>query len=165
MDATLEDDMMRTLGRSFATALALLIATSCGGGSTGPTQMPPPDEAPTPLDFSAIAGTWTGPGTFTSPAEDTGFTLTLDLQSAVPRGAIVGTAAVDWNSGEQCGSDLLASDVQGNLYTAEDRVRFGCDVNGGAVRLLYDPATATIAYTWLHPDGFDWDVTATLTRP
>lgn len=157
--------MNRTLTRRIATGIALTLFGGCGGGPAGPMQVIPPDQTPTPLDFSAIAGTWTGPGTFTSPSESGGFTLTLELQAVAQRGAIVGTAAVDWDSGERCGSDLLAMEVEGTLYTVEERIRFGCDVSGATLRLAYDPSSETIAFTWQHPQGFDWDVTATLSRP
>jgi len=148
-----------------AVVIALALTGACGGGTTGPGQEIPPDAQPEALDFSAISGTWTGPGTLVSPGENTQFTLTLDLEGSAPKGDIVGTATIDWTSGEPCGSDLHAVSVSGDLYTVEERVRFGCDVTGATMRLAYDPAAGVIQMTWLHPEGFDWDVEATLARP
>ena len=148
-----------------AVVISLALPGACGGGTTGPGQQIPPDAEPESLDFSAVAGTWTGPGTFVSPGEDTQFTLTLVFEDDAPKGDVVGTATIDWASGEQCGSELLAVSVSGDVYTVEERVEFGCDVTGATMRLAHDPVAEVIHMTWLHPDGFDWDVKADLARP
>lgn len=148
-----------------AVVIAVALGGACGGGTTGPGQEIPPDAEPEALDFSAISGTWTGPGTFVSPGENTQFTLTLEFEGSAPKGGVVGTSTVDWASGEQCGSKLHALGVSGDVYTVEERVEFGCDVTGATMRLTHDPAAGVIQMTWLHPEGFDWDVEATLARP
>lgn len=137
--------IMRTPA-AFALFGALPLLAACGGGDSlqGPPQGP--GEEPATLDFSAVAGTWSGWGEVGVVAT----WLILELNASVRPGKIlgastVGTATSDGDLVEFCAGDLHPLTAAPPEYAASLRyVDQPADCVGGTVALEHDPAAGTL---------------------
>lgn len=137
---------MRTLS-ALAMSTTLAMVAACGGGESiqGPTE----DDEIVRLDFSAIAGTWSGWAVEPREEnEDVQFWARFDLEASADQGASVGTIEEGLTPGvTACVGDLLAEEAGEPVYTVREIVTSGlCPT--ATVRLEHDPEAGTLTVNW-----------------
>ena len=115
------DSSVATGGRwRVLTSLAILVPTlvGCGGGGTTQTTAPPEDPAPAPvLDFSAIAGEWTGSGEENNGTE---FSIDATIEAEAVRGDEIGIVEYRAEGFMDCENRWLASDAEDPVYVVRE---------------------------------------------
>lgn len=101
--------------------LSLMTPTlfGCGGGGSA-TTAPPEDTRPTPLlDFSAIAGAWTGSGVEGSGIE---FFIDATIESSAKRGDEAGRVVYRLDAGGEpvCENKWLAADSEDPVFVFDE---------------------------------------------
>lgn len=156
---------MRTLSMLRLIVLCSVVGgVGCGNGDStqGPQEPDDPDE-PSTLDFSAVEGRWTGPGTYT--ASGTSLTLTITLEAGAVRNRSVGTMRVDWPNpaDEDCLATLIAESAEPPDYTVSEVFTSGGCV-GGVGRMGHGASSGTMSYQSTPPGSSTIQATASLTR-
>lgn len=138
----------------------LAVLSACAGEATGPANGGGPSGGQV-LSFAAIAGEWVGTlDEHVPPADPVVYQGQLTLSSQAAQNTKIGES--EYSHG--CGGDLVALDVQQNVYTVQEFVTHGQDVCGnGSIRLTRDEAAGTLEYEWFQ--GENVFVTGTLRRP
>lgn len=152
----------RLLALALASALTIGL-TACGGGEelAGPDDGGN-DEWPV-LDFSAIAGAWSGPAL---EGDGIDFWIEARFDASARRHLKVGEVAYSLDEGGEvnCIGDWLANSVEGDTYVVKEEITSG-SCPDGTVTLEHDPEAETLEYHFL-PDNGDPDLEGegTLTR-
>ena len=167
--------MKRSLVRAVLGAgIAISVAAACGGTtepvlpppSPPPSPPPPPPPAPIPrLDFTAIAGVWTGDVT-DDLSGALPYSARIELVAWADSGAIVGGSTYETRG---CTGNLLARRIAGDntvkRYWVEERIgAFACTGNA-TVELRHDVPqdVINIHYSW--PAPFNYTAQGVLRRP
>lgn len=144
---------------AMVTVGVMALVTACGGGSgdTAPTQ-PPGSQSPV-LDFSAIAGDWSGTGVDGFEP----FYIVVSIQSGARRGEKVGVVEYQLVQGvPACTGEWLAHVENAPLYTVKEEIG-GCP--NVTVELVLDRPTGTLLYRYTADNGDPrYDAEGELTR-
>lgn len=131
-------------------ASAVLLLVACGDGD--PPQGPTETGEAANLDFSAIAGTWSGWAIASGPAGDESFWVSFELDSEALEQEKVGTIEEGLERGTTlCTGELRALEAEDPVFTVREIIASGRCPDAD-MRLRYDPEEGTVRVDWTPPD-------------